>query len=70
MVLRMGIYVTIKLVRMIMDDNSVKVKVGNKLSETIQFSAGVKRVDVLSNTSFHTALHSVVNSVYQKGILS
>jgi len=53
-----------------MDNNIVMNKVGNKLSEPIQFNGGVKQVDGLSNTPFHTALHSVINSIYQKGTLS
>ena len=56
----------LKLVWMIKDNISVKVKVGNKLSEPIQFNLGVKQVDGLSNTPFHTALQGVTNSTYQK----
>jgi hypothetical protein len=66
MMLRMGISVKIKLERMAMDNTSVKVKVGNKLSETIQFNAGVKQGDGLSTTPFHIAFHGVINSIYPK----
>lgn len=60
----------LELVQMTMDHISVKVKVGNKLREPIQFSAGVKQGDCLSNTPFHFALHIVMKSIFQKGTFS
>jgi len=55
-----------------MNSTSVNVKVGNKLSEPIQFNVGAKQGDELSNTPLQFALHRVINSIYtyQKGTFS
>jgi len=55
---------------MTMDNNSVKDKVGNKLSESIQFNVGVKQGDGLWNALFNSTLYSVINNIYQKETFS
>jgi hypothetical protein len=50
---------------MTMDNNSVKDKVWNKLSEPVQFTVWVKQGDGLSNAPSNFTLYSVINSIYQ-----
>jgi hypothetical protein len=51
----------IRIVEMTMSHTKARVKIGNKLSETFEFSVGVKQGDGLSAVLFILAMHKAVN---------
>jgi hypothetical protein len=57
----------IRMVEMTMNHTKAKVKNGNKLSETFEFSVGVKQGDGLSSVLFILAMHKAVNKTDQRG---
>jgi sorting nexin-29 len=57
----------IRMVEMTMNDTKAKVKIGNKLSETFEFSIGVKQGGGLSAVLFVLAIHNAVNKIDQRG---
>jgi hypothetical protein len=57
----------IRMVDMTMNHTKAKVKIGNKLSETFEFSVGVKQGDGLSAVLFILAMHNAVNMIDQRG---
>jgi hypothetical protein len=57
----------IGMVEMTKNHTKAKVKIGNKLSETFEYSVGVKQGDGLSAVLFILALHNAVNKTNQKG---
>jgi hypothetical protein len=65
---KMGIpHKIIRMVEMTMNHTKAKVKIGNKLSETFEFSAGVKQGDGLSAVLFILTMHIAVNKIDQRG---
>jgi hypothetical protein len=66
--LRIGIPIKIiKFVQMTMDNTSVKVKIGNKLSELYQINARVKQGNGPSRTLFNNALPaSLIKQIRKK----
>jgi hypothetical protein len=57
------------MVEMTTNHTKVRVKVGNKLSETFEFRIGVKKGDVLSAVLFILELHNAVNKIDQRGTI-
>jgi sorting nexin-29 len=57
----------IRMVEMTVNHTKAKVKTGNKLSETFDFSVGVKQGDGLSAVLFILAMHKAVNMTDQRG---
>jgi sorting nexin-29 len=57
----------IRMVEMTLNHTKARVKIGSKLSETFEFSVGVKQRDGLSAVLFILALHHAVNKIHQRG---
>jgi hypothetical protein len=57
------------MVEMTMNHTKARVKIGNKLSETFEFSIGVKQGDGLSAVLFILTMHNTVNKIYQRGTI-
>jgi hypothetical protein len=59
----------IRLTRMTMNTTQAEVKIDNKLSAKFEFNTGVKQGVGLSTALFIVALHSVINSIDQRGTI-
>jgi sorting nexin-29 len=59
----------IRLTRMTMSIIHGKIKIDNKLSTKFEFSAGVKQGDGLSTVLFIVTLHSVIQTIDQRGTI-
>jgi sorting nexin-29 len=57
----------IRMVEMTMNHTKARVKIGNKLCETFEFSVGVKQEDGLSAVLFILEMHKSVNKIDQRG---
>jgi hypothetical protein len=57
------------MVEMTTNHTKAKVKIGNKLSETFDFSLGIKQGDGLSAVLFFLAMHKAVNKIDQRGTI-
>jgi sorting nexin-29 len=67
---KMGIpHKIIRMVEITMNLTKAKVKIGNKLSETFEFSAGVKQGDGLSAVLFILKMHQAVNKIHRRGTI-